>query len=143
MRRTALMFTFGIALGIAAPGFLGAGDGAAEVITGTWHGRSHCEDLEVAPACEEGEIDLVFRLVPGPEGEIVRLAAAKRVGDERVPMDEMDFVYDPATWSWISEVRTEEFHGRWTYRIFEFILHGTLVVLPSHTVVQRVSAERP
>jgi hypothetical protein len=132
---------------VAGPAGALSGEAPAErspaaVVTGAWVGHSYCADLEVAPACQEEDVRLEFRAVPGPEGEIIRLDARKKVDGAWQPMGALDFGYDAASWSWSSEIRTPRFHGRWTYRISEFVLHGTLVELGTGKVVRRVSAER-
>ena len=108
-------------------------------LRGVWRGTSTCLQPAAGPACHD---EVVVYRVTAPDGvpEHAHLAASKIIGGKEQPMGELDFVWDPASGSWLSEFTTPRFHGVWRFRVEGSRLTGELLLLPERPRGREVSA---
>src|SRR5262245_40590019 len=88
----------------------GAKGDLAEIL-GTWRGTSTCVNRQIAPACKD---EIVVYEVRRSEKPLTAILAADKVVDgQRLPMGELEFVYDPKEACWRSEFQTARVHAVW------------------------------
>jgi hypothetical protein len=129
-----------VALGLALLAAAVAAASPRDAILGEWRGASACTDRRVAPACKDEVV--VYRFTPAG-GDTVRQAAFKIVAGEEQLMGELDFTPEARTHDWTSEFRINGRHGLWRFHPADTLMTGTLVDVPSGSVVRRVRVTRP
>ena len=120
-----------------------AQDADAKAIVGTWRGTSLCVNLDASPGCKNEEVIYEFRELTPPVAGKLNLNADRIVDGKAVPMGELDFVWVPAEGAWSCEIQTPRVHALWSFKQLRGDeLAGTLVQLPSRTLVRKASARR-
>src|SRR5262245_4971334 len=118
-----------------------AGDkGDLAELLGTWRGTSTCVNLKVAPACKDETVVYEVRSSEKPATAILK--ADKIVDDQRVPMGELEFVYDAKEACWRSEFRTARVHAVWCLTVVGRTMTGHLRDIPSNADVREVQLKR-
>jgi hypothetical protein len=79
---------------------------------------------QVAPACKDEVVVYDIRRSEKPATAI--LNADKVVDGQRMPMGELEFVYDAKEGCWRSEIRTERVHAMWSLRVAGNTMTGHL-----------------
>src|SRR5262245_32002557 len=92
-------------------GPLAAEGGSLAEFLGTWRGTSTCANGAIATACKD-EI-VVYEVRPSETPQAALLKADKIVDGQRVPMGELEFVYNEKEGCWRSEFNTPRVHGVW------------------------------
>jgi len=125
----------------AGPG-VGSGDRTSGLdnLLGTWRGSSTCTDRVAAPACKDEVVIYDVRL--SDKAGVAKLAADKVVDKQRVPMGELEFVYDKGEGCWRSAFETPRAHGLWCLVVKGKEMTGTLRLLPAGSIVRRVQLRR-
>jgi hypothetical protein len=131
---------------VAALGLLSAhashGSGP-ETLLGTWTGTSRCVNKKQYPSCNDETV--IYRFAASPSGTSSTLLTADKLVDGKPQtMGVMEFTFDPALHAWVSEFRTSRFHAVWTLALGrdDKVLTGTLVELPSPTLIREISVTR-
>jgi len=140
MFRLAAAYAVGALL--AAPSWLSepTPDKNAAAIVGTWRGTSVCVDLVAHPACHD---EVVVYEVTGPAADgTVRLQADKIVEGKREPMGELTFRFAADTGTWVADFERPRMRGRWSLRVEDTRMAGTLASLPDGKVARRVSLKK-
>ncbi len=110
---------------------------------GTWTGTSKCVDRTQYPACTDEAV--VYRFTASPSGaSSTVLTADKLVNGQPQTMGVMEFTFDPALHAWVSEFSNSRIHAVWTLVLNREGngLTGTLVELPSRTLIRRISVTK-
>jgi len=99
-----------------------------------------CVDLVTHPACHD---EVVVYEVTGPAADgTVHLRADKIVEGKREFMDELPFVFDARSGTWVADFERPRIRGRWTLRIDGTTMTGTLASRPDGVVARRVSLKK-
>ena len=110
-------------------------------MVGTWHGASTCVNREAAPACNDEQVVYEIAAVPGKQNTVT-VKADKVIDGKRVPMGILDFVYNPIDGNWTTEISTPRVHALWMLSVRGKTMTGTMVLLPSKTVVRRMELHK-
>jgi hypothetical protein len=149
----------GPAGGGAPAGHGGASVGGPGAILGTWLGRSLCADRLITPACKDEEVRYVFTRSAGAASSAAGGGAATRDADHAAPdtfhmsaekfvrdrythVYDLDFSYDSAARTWTAEVRSERYHGLWSYTVDGEHLNGSLIDYATKVQLRKVEAVR-
>jgi hypothetical protein len=124
------------ALGASAP----PGDHKPSELIGTWRGTSTCTDRVAAPACHDEVV--VYDFTAGEKPGSVHWKADKVVEGQRLPMGEMDLVYDAAERCWMAEFSSARVHSVWCLVVDGAHLTGTARLLPGKQTVRRIDARK-
>lgn len=116
--------------------------GPASAILGVWRGKSICTDRKVAPACKDESV--VYTVVPvtPPSPQKVLLKASKIVAGKAEPMGDLEFTWEPKKGIWQSEFKNARVHAMWNLRVDGSDMAGTLVDIPSKSIVREVQVHR-
>jgi hypothetical protein len=117
------------------------GQGAVEMIVGTWSGTSVCVDRQAAPACNDEKVVYEVKASPG-RPDAVTIQADKVVDGKRVPMGDLPFTYDAKSGAWTSELETPRVHALYRLKVAGPSLTGTLTLVPSGAVVRRIDLRK-
>jgi hypothetical protein len=109
-------------------------------IVGTWRGTSTCVNREAAPACNDEQVVYEITAISG-EPEKVTVKADKIVDGKRVPIGAMDFTRE-GEGVWGTEFQTPRLRARWQLAVAGTSMNGTMMLLPSKTVVRRMEFKR-
>ena len=110
-------------------------------LLGRWHGRSICDRAPGNEACHDEEV--IYHVAPSPQHPgRVRLDADKVVNGAIIPMGALEFDFDKATDTWISEFRNARVDVLWRLHVTGSRLDGRLEDVPSRRLRRRVSAVR-
>ena len=113
----------------------------ADRIVGTWRGTSTCVDRVAAPACNDEVVVYEIERSAG-KPDSVTTKEDKLVDGKRVPMGVLEFKRGVTEDAWLTEFETPRVHGRWELLLSGDQMTGTLLLLPSKTVVRRMSLVR-
>lgn len=112
-----------------------------EDIVGEWRGTSLCVNRQVAPACNDEQVHFIFSL-RSAEPRIVHVDAQKRVGTNYETMGEMDLDYSREDHEWSYVLDTPRAKARWSFRVINDELVGTLIDQLTGLQIRKVSAAR-
>lgn len=121
----------------------GAVEGAPvnDAFLGEWNGTSSCVDKVKFPACKDETV--VYHVTPSSVGDShVTLAADKVVDGKAANMGTLDFRFDSSVKAWTSEIKNPGVNALWSFQITGSELSGTLVELPSHALIRKVTAKK-
>jgi hypothetical protein len=135
-RRLVVLVGAAWALGASAP----PGDHKPSELIGTWRGTSTCADLVTAPNCHDEVV--VYEFTAGEKPGWVRWKADKVVEGQRVPMGEMDAVYDAGGGCWTAEFISPRVHSVWCLVVDGAHLTGTGRHLPGKQTIRRIDARK-
>jgi hypothetical protein len=107
---------------------------------GTWHGTSTCVNLQVTPACKDEVVVYEVRRSEKPGAAI--LSADKVVNGQRLPMGDLEFVYDAKEACWRSELNTPRVHAVWSLKVVGRTMTGHLRDIPTDTDTRDVRLDR-
>lgn len=113
---------------------------SVDELLGTWRGTSTCIDKVQAPACRDETVVYDFRRGDKPGHAIV--AADKVVNGQRLPMGELDFVWDAASACWRADFESPSVTSRWCFTTDGAALKGTARLLPGNQIIRRVDVHR-
>ena len=113
---------------------------ASESILGTWRGTSTCVNREAAPACNDEQVVYEITAIAGAPDRVT-VKADKIVDGKRVPMGGMDFTRE-GEGVWGTEFETPRLRARWQLAVAGTAMNGTMMLLPSKTVVRRMKLKR-
>ena len=119
---------------------LTATQGDMNAFVGTWRGSSTCVNRQIAPACQDETVIYEVRRADKPN--TATLKADKVVDGQRVPMGELDFLYDEKNACWRSEFTTPRVHGVWCLIVQGTSMTGSLRVLPENADARKVQLTR-
>jgi len=114
---------------------------SSDAFLGEWDGTSSCVDKVKYPACKD-EI-VIYHVAPSSEGDSrVTLTADKVVAGKVATMGALDFRFDSSLKAWTSQIKTSGVDALWSFQVTGSDLSGTLVELPSNTLIRRVTAKK-
>lgn len=117
-----------------------AGTGDLSHFLGTWRGTSTCVNRQVAPACNDETVVYEVERSDKPQTAIVK--ADKIVDGKRLPMGDLEFVYNAKEGCWHGEFTTPRAQGVWCLVVDGTNLTGSLRVLPENAEVRKVELKR-
>ena len=109
-----------------------------EAILGEWRGTSLCTDRQLAPACNDEQVHLIF--FQGPDVHVMHLDARKLVGAAYETMFEIDLTYASASDAWVHAFEARGRKGRWSFRVAGDALDGALVDQATGSPIRKVTA---
>ncbi len=116
--------------------------GGAPSLLGEWRGTSTCTNLELVPGCHDEVIRYRFE-APTPGAKLVHLKADKLVNGSFELMYELDLAASEPPGAWTAALTAPRMNGKWSYRIDNGALVGSLTLAPSNAEVRKVAATRP
>ena len=121
-------------------GYNDATDRLAEAAIGVWRGTSTCTDRVAAPACRDEVV--VYELTVGDKPGSILWKADKIVDGQRLPMGEMDLVYDAVEACWKAEFQSPRSHSVWCLTIEGRHMTGTGRLLPGNQTIRAIDARK-
>ncbi len=112
----------------------------ADLIVGTWHGRSLCADKQVDRACHDEEVIYVVDSAAGPRGP-VRLEADKIVNGVRESMGAFRLTYDSTAKIWFVDI-TMRTSMHWSFTLRGDSLLGEAREMPASRLFRRIAVGR-
>jgi hypothetical protein len=110
-------------------------------ILGRWRGTSICVKATWNAACHDEQV--IYRVARSAQAaDRITLQADRREGTGTVSMGDLQFWFDEAANSWVSELTTSRAHVLWSFRVDQAHLVGRLVELPSRRLMRNVTAVR-
>lgn len=113
----------------------------SEVIVGEWRGSSVCTNRQIAPACADEQVRLLFT-ARSADRQVIHLEAQKLVGTSYETMFEIDVQYSAVADEWSYAFETSRFNARWTFRVHSDRLAGKLTDQGSGSQIRQVTAKR-
>jgi len=107
---------------------------------GTWRGTSTCVNRHVAPACKDEVV--VYEVLRSEKPATALLKADKIVNGERLPMGDLEFIYDAKEDCWRSELNTPRVHAVWSLKVVGRTMTGHLHDIPTDTDTRDVHLDR-
>jgi hypothetical protein len=128
---------------LIAPWLLGAhvAWAGSDAIVGDWRGSSVCTNRQIAPACADEQVRLVFT-ARSADRQIIHLEAQKLVATAYETMFEIDVQYSAIADEWSYAFETSRFKARWAFRVQSDRLAGTLTDQGSASQIRQVTATR-
>lgn len=114
----------------------------ASAVLGVWRGKSVCTNRKVTPSCKDESVVYHFVPVTPPSLQRVLLKASKIVAGKAESMGEMEFTWEPKKGIWQSELKNARIHAIWSFRVDGTAMAGTLVDIPSKSIVREVQVHR-
>jgi hypothetical protein len=113
---------------------------SASELLGTWDGTSVCTDRVAAPACKDEVV--IYDFMAAEKPGVVHWNADKIVEGKRLPMGELDLVYDDSEGCWKAEFSSPRMHMVWSVIVKGSALSGNATLLPGKQVVRKIEAHK-
>lgn len=139
--RSARLVGSSLFLSIVLAGAAVKGAPSTEAFLGEWDGTSSCVDKVKFPSCHDEVV--IYHVARSSAGDsYVTLSADKVVGGKAAAMGDLDFRFDPSLKAWTSQIKTSGGNELWSFQVTGSELSGTLVELPSNTLIRKVTAKK-
>jgi hypothetical protein len=114
--------------------------GDPTTILGTWRGTSICVDRAAAPACTDETV--VYELTPGKAPGTVHWVADKTVNGQRLPMGELDLIYDAADARWEATFTNPRVTVEWWLSVAGPTMTGGARLMPTKQTVRKIDLKK-
>lgn len=108
--------------------------------SGVWRGTSTCTDRVAAPACHDEVV--VYEFTAGEKPGTILWKADKIVDGQRLPMGEMDLVYDKGDACWKGEFESPRAHTVWCLAVDGTHMTGTGRHLPGKQTIRKIDVRK-